>query len=572
MAAAENCTVCHDPNVVAEILPDVVSFAQYPPSVVTPTPFSCENCHWGQNVVDAQSGFDGTPATDYLAGHPSDFNHRNRWDQFVGYFEYEKEIVHNDYSHHMGEYGYVAGMCWKCHANDPNDPSYDPDDPELIRYCEICHDIRTLHAGIPEHVGPPGTGGGPAVEGWEAAGFHVPGSADGIPDTYRGNALDGFGGSYFEANEMCFGCHGDDVPPYTGDSGLVPYLGSVSPTSACPTGLITISGSNFGDIREDGEDYIELREIPGGTWTQPLVPSYHSWADSQIIFEIQAWDYDPGNYRIRVTNETGTSAASAVITVYDCISPQEIWVGSSPLALGPDPYFNDGVCSNTIALRNPTGDGTFGFGSTQDQIGKDIYGVVQFSASQGDYIVKNYIDWTNTEIKFKFKTFFEDLDGDYLQDANEPDILWCENLALGTYSVYVKYIFYDDLDANHYDEGDTILQLESSNSVTFELTNAPYINKLKPKSVERNRRFRIFGVNFGPTQTTGEVHIGSQVQWNTDPINKGRIQPAHRIKLWSNTKIAVKIRVPPAWAGTNKRVWVVKDGVASNTRKLTILP
>ncbi|MHC4517877.1 MAG: IPT/TIG domain-containing protein, partial [Planctomycetota bacterium] len=399
----------------------------------------------------------------------------------------------------------------------------------------------------------------------------VPSSADGIPDVYRGNGIDGFGGVYFEANEMCFGCHGDDVDPYTGDSLAVPTMTAVSPKAVCPTGVITITGNNFGDLREDGEDYVEFRNTAGGVWTQPVLPSYLEWGNSQIIVEVPAWDFAPGNYKVRVTNETGTSAASGVFTLYDCISPQEIWVGSSPLALGPDPYFNTGQCTNTISLQNPSST-TFGFGSTQDQVAKDIYGVVQFSASQGDYLAKNYITWTNSEIKFKFKNFFEDLDGDYIQDANEPDILMCSDLALGTYSVYVKYIFYIDGDANNYDDGDTITQIETSNPVTFELTNDPYINQLNPKNVERNRRFRIFGINFGPTQTDGEVHVGSQKQYNTDPFGKGKVQPASRIKLWSNTKIAVRLRVPPAWAGKARRVWVVKDGVASNHRKLNILP
>jgi hypothetical protein len=112
--------------------------------------------------------------------------------------------------------------------------------------------------------------------------------------------------------------------------------------------------------------------------------------------------------------------------------------------------------------------------------------------------------------------------------------------------------------------------------VTFELTNVPFITGINPNKQERNKRFRIFGVNFGPTMTTGEVHIGSRKQYNTDPFGKGKIQPAHRIKLWSNTKIAVKMRVPPTWAGTTRRVWVVKDGASgpevSNHKKLVILP
>ncbi|UCG80634.1 MAG: hypothetical protein JSV60_11925 [Desulfobacterales bacterium] len=572
LSASENCVACHDRNVVAEITP-FSGFQQYPPSVVTPTPFSCENCHWGRAVSDAQTGFDGTLATDHLAGHPSTFDHYNQWDQFIGYYEYNKDILHNLDTHHMGEKGNVWSECYKCHANDPNDPSYDPYEPELIRYCEICHDVTTLHT-IYEHVGPTGTDGGPAVEGWEAVGFHAPG-VDGDPPTdYRGNGIDGFGASstkWFEANEMCFGCHGDQVPAYVGDSLAVPVLDSVSPAAACPTGIITLSGSNFGDIRTPGEDGVLLKGGLLTTWTEVGV-AYYSWTDDTIEIEILAWDLQPGNYNIKVFNETGASPKKT-ITVYDCVSPQEIYVNS---VLNPaDPTSNAGVCTNTISLQNPSSSSAFGFGNSQDQTAKGIYGVVQVSASQGNYIVKNYLAWNPNEVKFKFKTFFEDLDGDFIQDGDEPDILMCSDLALGTYSVYIKYIFYlDDDTSTSYTEGDTMTQVESSNPVSFELENTPYINQLNPKTISKFRRLRILGINFGVTQTTGNVHVGTGNHYNLmvgDPLTaKGKIQS--KVKLWSNTKVVVNFRVRDAWKGSKKWVWVVKDGMVSNKRRVVINP
>ncbi len=571
LSASENCVACHDRNVVAELTP-FASFAEYPTSFVTPTPFSCENCHWGQAVSDAQTGFDGTLSTQALAGHPSTYDHYNQWGQFIGYYEYNKEIMGNEVTHHMGGKGNVGAQCWKCHANDPNDPSYDPYDPELIRYCEICHDVATLHT-IYAHVGPPVIGGGPAAEGWEAAGFHVGGSSTGTPDTYRGNGIAGFSpfaSKSFEANEQCFGCHGDDMPAYEGDTAGAPTLTGVSPAAACPTGLIELSGSGFGDIREDGEDYIQLRLNPGGTWEQPILPSYYSWSDDLIVFEIPAWDFAPGNYKVRVHTQGGFSTAK-VITIYDCISPQLIEVNNAAHSSG-DPYFNAGVCTNVITLLNGTGGGLFGI---KDQVAKGIYRVVQFSASQGDYIVLNELAAPSGEIKFRFKTFFEDLDGDFLQDGNEPSIINCSDMALGTYSVYIKYIFYlDDDTSASYTDGDTMTQVETSNPVTFELENTPYINQLNPKQVSKFRRLRVIGQNFGVTQTTGNVHVGTANHYNlmvaTPTVDKGKIQ--EKVKLWSNTKVTVNFRVRNSWKGTKKNVWVVKDGMVSNKRKVVILP
>ena len=581
LSASENCVACHDRNVVAELTP-FSGFAEYPETVATPTPFSCENCHWSQAVSDAlippAGTFDYTLGTMNEAGHPSTYDHYNQWGQFIGYYEYNKEIMGNEVTHHMGGKGNVGAQCWKCHANDPNDPAYDPEDTELIRYCEICHDVATLHT-ISAHVGPPGIGGGPAVEGWEAAGFHVGGSSTGTPSVYRGNGIDAppFGASptkWFEANEQCFGCHGDLVPPYEGDTVAAPLISGVSPNAACPTGLIEISGSGFGDIRTSGEDYIQLFQkhtLPYGPWEEPILPSYYSWSDDLIIFEIPAWDFVPGNYKIRVRTQAGTSPASAsAITIYDCISPQEILVNNT-LHSSLDPYFNAGVCTNTIKLKNGTGGGLFGI---KDQVSKGIYRVVQFSASQGDYIVLNELSAPAGEIKFKFKTFFEDLNGNFLQDGGEPTILMCSDLALGTYSVYIKYIFYIDSGPAGYDAGDTMTQVETSNPVTFELTNQPYINQINPKQVSKFRRLRVIGQNFGVTQTTGEVHVGTANHYNLmvgDPATpKGKIQA--KVKLWSNTKVVVNFRVRNAWKGTKKNVWVVKEGMVSNKRKVVILP
>ena len=44
MAASRNCVACHNPGLIGEITA-FQDHEMYPPTVVTPTPFSCENCH-----------------------------------------------------------------------------------------------------------------------------------------------------------------------------------------------------------------------------------------------------------------------------------------------------------------------------------------------------------------------------------------------------------------------------------------------------------------------------------------------------------------------------------------------
>ena len=143
-----------------------------------------------------------------------------------------------------------------------------------------------------------------------------------------------------------------------------------------------------------------------------------------------------------------------------------------------------------ITLTNGTGQ----FGAAQDVLpggaGADdgTYHTVEVVSSQGTYVgIVN--QWNNNQVRFRFRNFFEDLDGDYIQDVSEPTILSCDGINLGTYSVYLKYIFYEDVDVSGgYTDGDTMFQVETSNPVTFELTNQPFIRAKNPNPASNTTR------------------------------------------------------------------------------------
>jgi len=541
LSHAENCIACHDPNLVAEITP-VSSFAQYPPSVVTPTPFSCENCHWDQAVMPAQDQDPENNPAD--AGHPSTYDHYNQWGDFIGYHEYGTPILGNYDTHHMGFRGNVAVACWKCHSNDPNGPSWDPLNPELIRYCEICHDITTLHTIVP-HVGTGGTGDPPAVNGWDATGFHVPDISNTVlddlaPTVYRG----------FTANEQCWGCHGDQleaqIPPAPTKAPVIHYI---IPASGCAGAIVALRGENF------GEEHIAGREVQVETGPDTFLPApIYSWTKSLIEFEVPAWTFVPGNHKVRVhlgDAPPGKQNSNQVnFTLVDC---------SSPRTINPD----TGPCSTIVTLSSGTGQ----FGPAQDTVG--IYRLVEVVASQGAYIAAE-TSWSNTEVKFRFQDFFEDVNGDYLQNSNEPTVRRCDGVNLGTWSVYLKYIFYTDNDASgHYTLGDTIHQVEMSNPVTFELANKPVINQLNPKQIERGNLLKVLGIAFGPTQTDGNVRIGTLGAAQSNVLGQG--VPLGTIASWSNTMIKVKVQGAPVWDGKTGYVWVEKARVKSNYKTLGIL-
>jgi hypothetical protein len=536
LSGSENCVICHSTNIVAEITP-FVSFTQYPPTVVTPTPFSCENCHWDQAVVANSIGWKpgDTPEPLYgQAGHPSTYAHTDPWGNPPGgaYWEYGKDILGNFDNHHMGFKGNVASECYKCHANDPNSPDWNPSNAELIRYCEICHDVATLHT-ISPHVGPGGTGNPIAAEGWVAVGLHS-GTPGTTPTAYQN----------FRANDMCWGCHADNVPAYTDELTSAPNVISYSPNSGCPGAQIEILGTDFG-AEKTPERLVQMR-APAGVWANLNV---YSWTDTRIVAEVPAWTFSPGNYSVRVHTEGGNNTAGVKFSLMDC---------ASPLTIAP----TEGPCNTLVSLSNGTG--LFGVKDSGN-----AFRTIQITASQGTYLAEKVVSWTNALIKFRINKsdWFADSNGNFIKDGSESTLFACEGLNLGTWSVYLVYVFYEDKDASGtYTVGDEVYEVERSNSLKYELTNDPGITGVNPKAVVAGDIVKIVGANFGPTQTTGQVFTGTLAQYTAD---NGKLQ--NRVRMWSDTKIKIKVSAPAAYSGKTKYIWVVKAGVKSNAVKLKFL-
>jgi len=549
MSASDSCVSCHDPNLIQEITP-IRDFTMYPPSVATPTPFSCENCHWGQDHVPG-----GEPDD---PGHPSTYEHYNEWNQFIGFHEYANPIYDNFHTHHMGSKGNVASQCYKCHSLDPNYPDWDAYNPDLIRYCETCHSIETLHS-IGPHV--------QDTNGWEAAGFHVPASntqtRDVDPTVYRTwNPVGPYAPETpdgFTTDQMCFGCHGDNVPkppPVDDCTNNMPVIDTtgagIEPQYGTYGVIVTLRGQNFGAEYISGRNVQIKRRSSCDPWV--AMPVY-SWTDTLLEFEVPCCEFAPGNYKVRVKTECGKSNAVS-FGLKDWISLTYI----SPEA---------GPCVQKIRLKGNS------FGDVQSKMFADgytgVHRAADFVSSQGTFTALTYKGWTDEEVKVKFKSFFEDMEPrNYVQDSDEPTIRMCSELALGTWSVYVTGIYFGDDDGSQdLSSGDMVFQLVTSDPVYFELTNDPIVYRLNPEKIERDNLLKIVGHNFGPTQTDGEVRIGSQNQAEDPDLGLG--EPQESIKLWSNTKIKVYVDVPQSWEGKTKYLWLEKSGVKSNYKKLKIL-
>ncbi len=280
LSAPENCVVCHDPNLVVPIAP-FLPFAQYPPSVVTPTPFSCENCHWAQAVVDSGWAEGDPPPPEADAGHPSTYDHYDPWGNPMGYHEYGRPILGNFDTHHMGFKTSFGAQCGSCHADDPNAQGWDPYNSELIRYCETCHDHPTLHT---VHL----TGDQNA---WEAIGFHAGGGGP-EPPSYR----------TFPVQEACWECH-EGFPEPSGRS-CSPAIRmnpqGITPSAGPATFLVELTGECFGDTHGEGQAVQLKNRVDGGAWIDMPIDS---WSHDRVVFDVPCLTLTPGNYWVRVHNE-----------------------------------------------------------------------------------------------------------------------------------------------------------------------------------------------------------------------------------------------------------------------------
>jgi hypothetical protein len=140
-ANSGQCNQCHDPSLVVEAYS--VSPPSYPPGPNTPTPASCENCHFWDDPVNP---------TIHGTGHIE-----TRGPTGAGMHPLKLALGFDPVNlPSMGTHEEINGMvytqCALCHWSEPgNQWDTSPYNPLAIRFCENCHTMDLLHAN-PEHV------------------------------------------------------------------------------------------------------------------------------------------------------------------------------------------------------------------------------------------------------------------------------------------------------------------------------------------------------------------------------------------------------------------------------------
>jgi hypothetical protein len=209
LADSGQCTQCHDPNLLSET--NTIEPPNKPVGDKTPSPVSCENCHWPSDTgTDAWGRMVGATYPDQMGSETDEFRtdwllwsgspkpttgmdgnphpqpiYANGpvatgvlWDGTQNVFglgpgvnRFGITIPAKPFVPAMGTHHAVMGLvvpkCYFCHATAPGLPiDTDAFKQANIKSCENCHDIYTLH-NIPEHVC---TGGGSDLTGWNPCG------------------------------------------------------------------------------------------------------------------------------------------------------------------------------------------------------------------------------------------------------------------------------------------------------------------------------------------------------------------------------------------------------------------
>jgi len=547
------CAACHDSDLIDHRADDIYVSPDPPPTVIVPSVYNCENCHWEQPLVTntTSTGWtNGDPQANnpYAqgemagAGHPSTFDHNDAsagysvegssagpWND---YYEYGRAIDNNADTHHKFWMSDITANCNKCHPPD-SDLTWD-----LIRYCQTCHNIETLHS-IEPHMG---TSSVPAaVNGWQAVGFHVPDTtntdtSDAAPTTYMASTT----------NEHCYSCHGEFVPGYLPPEFLpsVSKITDITPTVGNYGRTVTLTGHRFGSPGSLDQS-VRVKSSSGEGWSGATILS---WSDTEIGFTLPSETFAIGNYQVSVRTEFGDSN----VVPFTLTSTEEN-LSISPLT---------GNCREIITVSGQSI-------PVQDSIdagsGEGVYRAVQVVGPSGTYVAATYGTWGETDFKFQLGDLFEDTDANYLRGPDEALNRLCEGFSVGEYLVYIKDIHYQDVDGSlDYGEGDQIVAVETSGPVSFGLESGPAVYAVVPQSVERshycpdgtliNGIAKIYGWGFGTSQGGSKVYIGTGAMYLSDTgLALNRV-------VWSNHVIKVGIDVPPGARDKTLYLWVEKDG------------
>lgn len=551
LANSDQCNQCH--LYIVETY--TVEAPSHQPTASTPTPHHCGNCHWpsGNNphqppyLEDWQS-WEGVPKPTYTNGigdpQPIEACGPVSSGSLNG-----KPYRPADGTHHKIA-GKVSYKCYNCHAWSPSSsPDWNPNNPFLIRYCENCHSMDSLHS-IPEHVS----------TNW----------------IYR---IDGVANRTLTAIDKCVACHGDYVQseptPQPVDVPVIDHLESNFGPPGINVDIIPAEGTcwnedplygkcSFG-LKMEG-DAVKIGQMDvEGNWDW-VDASVNTWTEQRIQIKIPTQVSQPGKARVKVNKKDIGESPFKVFNV----RPSPVIYSLTPSV---------GSWDQVVDI------GGEGFGIAKEKVYKSEYGYstyVELSATSDQYRVVIYKDtdsattgkqWDQNTIKIKLKDLINTNTGNQLTE---------QDLYIGCLNVTVVTDYFKDDGDGKYNygiagldtptnpqgsgSGDELLHRSISDPVCFTVTKDTYINSISPDPVRYADKATILGSNFGPTRGTSVVKV-----WDMEMTN----YKIASIRSWNNTKINFTVPIfglNPNNYPLNKLVQVVVPGKpGSNYYPITII-
>lgn len=590
-AAAWQCTSCHSSRLISD--PNEVYVPQFDPTTITPTPFSCENCHWpsGNAAHQAPPLADWNLWTSYPRPttwpdglpHPAPIEANGAvttGSVIAGDLpapDANKPYRPDSGTHHEIDGAVVTGNCNLCHATSPgSDYIIDPANPLLIRGCENCHDIYTLHGELPgigatlngEHT----TNG---IGGLGLGGYNVGGTLDRI----------------VTQNQKCVACHGDVVArPMPVDPGVVPDIDHLGPPMGSAGIAVTIyAGANqFGTRLND--DIVVMQQGSSANIEVPVI----SWNPDKIEFVVPGGKFAPGNANVRVVkrylvetladsigNEDGICDPGEACHLQQRASSTALfYVRQHPIltTLSPD----SGTWGTTVTINAIPGSfynareevfnvSSPGYPASWTGYGYSTY--VELVASNDKYRVTSMTGsgwsgdaglgaWSDTSIKINLQkiTVGGQIVGNLL-DVNTNNPVPLADLYKGNWQLFVVTDYFKDDGAvagkymlkhssGHLTgkiDTDTLLYREISDPLPWFSTDTPFISSVAPTSVKGGNLVALYGINFGTTQDTSYVEAGPCSPFVATFFFPGTTNC--KVYQWANTRIV--LRTPPVGSTKN---------------------
>jgi hypothetical protein len=606
-ANSDQCTQCHDSELLSET--NTVPTPGYDPGDLTPTPFACENCHWPSGMTPHQpetypdqAGSEiteftndwltwyGSPKpTTYPSGdapQPIESNGKNNsgllWPGGTNRFGVSmpakpwQPAQPSDGDDTLGLHHEIAGStqkCYNCHASSPGEQTnYDVDNLYLIRFCENCHDIYTLH-GISEHV--------TTNDIYTVAG-QVLGPDKTVYDNWK-----------------CVACHGDNMANPPERPATAPKIKRIVPNTGSGSGysvkssfgsagiIITIypdtaaTPDNFGPrMTEDG---VVVNGVDSADIPLTLDAAIYDWPTdgSYIKFKIPAKKFKSGStiyVRVRKLTDTGTLVLSTPATAVTFINNKHPEVSKAVNKATSNP---SGPVLTTLKIKG------VGFGVEQEDIysqdsvltkkfGYSTY--VEIRNSADIYRATLYDDcsgtpgtWGNSKICVKLDQLWDvnaeaTVPGDQLYAAECWNVVMITDYVSETVAapgVANKYL----LSTGELDPADALLWREESDPVCFNVTDAALLSTVSPNKQYYGSYAALYGIKFG--DTPGKVQFLDNVSGALIKTITPTDQPNG---TWANGEIVFK--VPNLITSGISRIVKVRvktsTGLKSNTKQLTI--